>query len=429
MLILDATVNNLWVLLAALFVFLMTIAVGFLEVGEFGEKYDRSLIKTMIITCSALFFMAFLGFNTAFAPTIAGVIGNPLYNGIFLGGFNVNVAGMLTGTWWSMGASYFNTGLTTSTYFLFETAFAAVTLALVGLIILHKVRMTAFFIYTIPYFIIIWAIPAAWIWNPTGWLASLGMSDFAGGLVVHGAAAAAGLGILLQIWREERKKGYKQSPQVKINVNKGWLTLGLLLLWLGWFGFNPGSVLAFNSEAMVVVITTFVAAAASFLSVMASTKLILKTRPQLVDGANGVLMGLIVITPLAGFVSVGSAVVLGLLGGPLFVLGEKFFAKVKWFSDPAGLFAGHMTGGLFGVLMVAVFAQSAFAAQSGYPNLPSGILFGGGMAAVHQLGVQILGIVVVMPVVFLLSFIAAWLISKAMGGITIDYAKVFKEGR
>jgi len=428
-LILDATVNNLWVLLAALFVFLMTIAVGFLEVGEFGEKYDRSLIKTMIITCSALFFMAFLGFNTAFAPTIAGVIGNPLYNGIFLGGFNVNVAGMLTGTWWSMGASYFNTGLTTSTYFLFETAFAAVTLALVGLIILHKVRMTAFFIYTIPYFIIIWAIPAAWIWNPTGWLASLGMSDFAGGLVVHGAAAAAGLGILLQIWREERKKGYKQSPQVKINVNKGWLTLGLLLLWLGWFGFNPGSVLAFNSEAMVVVITTFVAAAASFLSVMASTKLILKTRPQLVDGANGVLMGLIVITPLAGFVSVGSAVVLGLLGGPLFVLGEKFFAKVKWFSDPAGLFAGHMTGGLFGVLMVAVFAQSAFAAQSGYPNLPSGILFGGGMAAVHQLGVQILGIVVVMPVVFLLSFIAAWLISKAMGGITIDYAKVFKEGR
>ena len=427
--ILDATVNNLWVLLAALFVFLMTIAVGFLEVGEFGEKYDRSLIKTMIITCSALFFMAFLGFNTAFAPTIAGVIGNPLYNGIFLGGFNVNVAGMLTGTWWSMGASYFNTGLTTSTYFLFETAFAAVTLALVGLIILHKVRMTAFFIYTIPYFIIIWAIPAAWIWNPTGWLASLGMSDFAGGLVVHGAAAAAGLGILLQIWREERKKGYKQSPQVKINVNKGWLTLGLLLLWLGWFGFNPGSVLAFNSEAMVVVITTFVAAAASFLSVMASTKLILKTRPQLVDGANGVLMGLIVITPLAGFVSVGSAVVLGLLGGPLFVLGEKFFAKVKWFSDPAGLFAGHMTGGLFGVLMVAVFAQSAFAAQSGYPNLPSGILFGGGMAAVHQLGVQILGIVVVMPVVFLLSFIAAWLISKAMGGITIDYAKVFKEGR
>ncbi|HVC58065.1 MAG TPA: hypothetical protein VND15_01155 [Candidatus Acidoferrales bacterium] len=429
MLILDATVNNLWVMLAALFVFLMTIAVGFLEVGEFGEKYDRSLIKTMIITCSALFFMAFLGFNTAFAPTISGIIGNPLYNGIFLGGFNVNVAGMLSGTWWSMGANYFNTGLTTSTYFLFETAFAAVTLALVGLIILHKVRMTAFFIYTIPYFIIIWAIPAAWIWNPTGWLASLGMSDFAGGLVVHGAAAAAGLGILLQIWREERRKGYKQSPRVGINVNKGWLTLGLLLLWLGWFGFNPGSVLAFNSEAMIVVITTFVAAAASFLSVLASTKLILKTRPQLVDGANGVLMGLIVITPLAGFVSVGSAVVLGLLGGPLFVLGEKFFAKVKWFSDPAGLFAGHMTGGLFGVLMVAFFAQSAFAVQSGYPHLPNGIFFGGGMAALNQLGVQILGIAVVMPVVFVLSFLAAWLISKAMGGITIDYAKVFKEGR
>ncbi|MDE1832877.1 MAG: ammonium transporter [Candidatus Micrarchaeota archaeon] len=416
-------------MLAALFVFLMTIAVGFLEVGEFGEKYDRSLLKTLVITCSALFFMAFLGFNTAFAPTINGMIGNPLYNGIFLGGFNVNVVGMLSGVWWSMGQSYFNTGLTTPTYFLFETAFAAVTLALVGLIALHKVRMTAFFIYTIPYFIIIWAIPAAWIWNPTGWLASLGMSDFAGGLVVHGAAAAAGLGIMLQIWREERKKGYKQSPQVKINVNKGWLTLGLLLLWLGWFGFNPGSVLAFNNEAMIVVITTFLAAAASFMSTIVSTKYILKTRPKLVDGANGVLMGLIVITPVAGFVSPGSAIILGLLGGPIFVYGEKVFAGMKWFSDPAGLLAGHMSGGLFGVLMVAFFAQSAFAVQSGYPNLPNGLLFGGGMQAVHQLGVQALGIAVVMPVVFILSYIAAWLIAKAMGGITIDYVKVFKEGR
>ncbi|HVA82987.1 MAG TPA: hypothetical protein VNF06_02380, partial [Candidatus Aquilonibacter sp.] len=119
MFLLDATLNNLWVLLAALFVFLMTIAVGFLEVGEFGEKFDRSLLKTLIITGSAIFFMAFIGFNVAFAPTIGGVIGNPLYNGIFLGGFNSATQGILTGVWWSMTSAYFGTGLTTTTYFLF----------------------------------------------------------------------------------------------------------------------------------------------------------------------------------------------------------------------------------------------------------------------------------------------------------------------
>ncbi|MDE1857092.1 MAG: ammonium transporter [Candidatus Micrarchaeota archaeon] len=418
MLLLDALVNNLWVIIAALLVFLMTIAVGFLEVGEFGEKFDRALLKTLIMTCAAIFVMAFIGFNVAFAPTIDGIIGNPLYHGLFLGGFDSTVQGILNGVWWSMDTNYFNTGLTVPTYFLFETAFAAVTLALVGLVILRKVKMTAFVIYALVYFIIIWTLPAAWIWNPTGWLATLGMVDFAGGLVVHGAAAAAGLGIMLQIWREERARGLKRSEQVGVSVNRAWLTLGLLLLWLGWFGFNPGSVLAFNNEALVVVITTFLCAAACFLSTLVSTKYMLGTRPMLIDGANGVLMGLIVITPVAGFVSIGSAAVLGLLGGPLFVAGEKYIAKVKWFSDPAGLMAGHMAGGLFGVLMVAFFAQSAFAVQSGATHLPNGLLFGGGMAALDQLGLQALGIAVVIPVVFVLSFVTCWLISKGMGGIT-----------
>src|SRR5439155_301933 len=102
---------------------------------------------------------------------------------------------------------------------------------------------SAFFFYSIVYFIIIWNLPAAWIWNPTGWLAQMGMADFAGGLVVHGAAGAAGLGIILQIWREEKKKGLATSPQVPVKLNLPWLTLSILLLWVGWFGFNPGSVL------------------------------------------------------------------------------------------------------------------------------------------------------------------------------------------
>jgi len=416
-------INNLWVIVAALLVFIMTIAVGFLEVGELGEGFHRSLFKTIIITGVALFVMGFVGFNLAFAPTIHGIIGNPLYGGLFLGSFSSNAPGLLTGVWWSMTSAYFGTYLTTGTYFLFETAFAAVTLALVGVVVLKKVKMRAFLLYSIIYFLIIWTLPAAWIWNPTGWLYQMGMRDFAGGLVVHGAAAAAGLGILLQIWREERKKGFTKSPQVPIKINAGWLTLGILLLWIGWFGFNPGSVLAFNSSAMTVVITTFLAAASAMLSVMLFRRIESRRNPDILYSVNGILMGLIVITPLAGFVSPASAVILGLLGGPIYVYGNRLLSKPKWFSDPIGLLPGHMLGGLFGVLMIAFFTQASFATASGNSTLPNGLLFGGGGAALTQLGIEAFGIIVVMVVVFLLSYITCVIISKLLKGITTNYRK------
>ena len=422
--------NNLWVIICGLLVFTMTISVGFLEIGELGSDLDISLLKTMLITGSALFFMALVGFNTAFAPTINGVIGNPLYNGLFLGGSSTSIInGPLASAWWSQQSA----GLTTGTYFLFETAFASVTLALVGVIVLRKMKIRAFFAYSIVYFIIIWNLPAAWIWNPTGWLAQMGMADFAGGLVVHGAAGAAGLGIILQIWREEKKRGLSTSPQVPAKLNLPWLTLSILLLWVGWFGFNPGSVLAFNNEAMVVVLTTFLAAASAFLSVMFFRYRMTKEMPSLIYAANGVLMGLIVITPLAGFVSPLSAVVLGLLGGPLYLAGEKWFGKFKWFTDPVGLFPGHLLGGTFGVLMIPFFAQKAFVSalasltlQNGSlvpPSLPDGLFFGGGVSALNQLGIEAYGVVVVMISVFILSYVTSWLISVAMHGITTSTAR------
>jgi Amt family ammonium transporter len=112
-----------------------------LEVGELGEEHSHpSLLKTMMITGIGLVVMAVIGFNTAFAPTVNGVIGNPLYSpGFFLGGFSPNATGLLSGVYWSMTSQYFGTGLATGTYFLFEAAFAIVTLALVGVILLRQV--------------------------------------------------------------------------------------------------------------------------------------------------------------------------------------------------------------------------------------------------------------------------------------------------
>ncbi len=406
--------NNLWVLLCGLFVFMMTIAVGFLEVGELGERVVESLVKTILITGLAVLVMAIVGFNTAFAPTIGGIIGNPLYGpGLVLGGFSPGVAD----SWWSVTSA----GLRTGTYYLFETAFASVTLALVGVVALHKMKLSAFAIYSVVYIALIWALPAAWIWNPSGWLARLGMVDFAGGLVVHGAAGAAGLGIVLQIWREERAKGRKVSPQVPYRVNPGWLTIAILLLWVGWFGFNPGSVLAFNDEAIVVVQTTFVAAAAAMVSTSMTAYMLTSELLNPLYVVNGILMGLIVITPLAGFVSPGSALILGLLCGPIFVYAERLFGRARWMSDPIGLFPGHLVGGIFGVLMIAFFAQNQFATGSGFPALPNGVLFGGGGAAVKQLGIEVLGIGVAVVAVFALSHLTVRVLAALMKGITTGY--------
>ena len=104
--------------------------------------------------------------------------------------------------------------------------------------------------------------------------------------------------------------------------------------------------------------------------------------------ANGVLMGLIVITPVAGFVSPASAIVLGIICGPLFYGAEVYFGKRKWFSDPVGLLPGHLTGGLFGVLMIGFFSQNIYAAASGNASVPDGLFFGGGTTALHQLGIE-----------------------------------------
>src|SRR5258708_8248523 len=128
--------NNLWVLLCGLFVFMMTIAVGLLEVGELGQRVVGSLVKTILITGLAVLVMAIVGFNTAFAPTVGGIIGNPFYGpGLFLGGFAPGIAA----SWWSVPGA----GLRTVPYFLFATAFASVTLLLLVVLVLHTINLSA----------------------------------------------------------------------------------------------------------------------------------------------------------------------------------------------------------------------------------------------------------------------------------------------
>lgn len=413
-------INNLWVLFAGILVFLMTISVGFLEVGELGNRYDNSLLKTIVITASSLVFMGFLGFNIAFAPTSHGLIGQPLYNGVFLGIFSSSGQGILEGVFWLTGPGFAGTLLATGTFFFFEAACASVTLALVGVVVLKKVKLKAFIIYSAVYFTIIWTIPVAWVWNPTGWLYNIGVRDFAGGLLVHGAAGIAALGMMCQIWLEERKNGLAESVQVPTNLNNAWLTLAILLLWIGWFGFNPGTELGLNYATIMIATVTFLSGSAGMLSTMFFKYVETRENPGLLYAVNGTLIGLVVITPLAGFVSPGTAVILGIISGPMFIVAEKLLTKPKWYTDPVGVLPVHLVGGLFGVLMIGVFAQNTFASAAGFSSMPSGLLFGGGLSALHQMSVEVFGIIVVSAFVFTISFAASFLISKLLHGIVVD---------
>jgi Amt family ammonium transporter len=111
-----------------------------------------------------------------------------------------------------------------------------------------------------------------------------------------------------------------------------------------------------------------------------------------------------------------------MLAGPLFVRGERVFGRAGWYTDPVGLLPGHLLGGLFGVVMIAFVAQTAFATGSGFPSLPNGLLFWGGGAAVKQLGIEVLGIIVVMAVIFAISYATVWVIQNFAGGVRTDYA-------
>jgi len=153
------------------------------------------------------------------------------------------------------------------------------------------------------------------------------------------------------------------------------------------------------------------------LSVTLTSYIIYRDSGGIMNTVNGILMGLIIVTPLAGFVSPMSALILGIMGGPIFIFAERYFSGRKWFSDPVGLLPEHLVGGMFGVLMIAFFTQHSYALLSGNGILPNGLFFGGGYLALHTLGVEIMGIVAVAVTVFVLSYVTIYIASLVVHGI------------
>jgi len=302
------------------------------------------------------------------------------------------------------------TGVPLFAKFFFQLVFCGTAATIVSGAVAERIKYKSFIVFTFIMAIFIYPVIGHWIWGG-GWLSKLGMFDFAGSTVVHsvgGWAALAGILILGPRFGKYRKDG-KINPIPGHNLSIA--TTGVFVLWLGWFGFNPGSTMAADPAAIShVVLTTNTAAIAAVLSSTIISWLILG-KPDLGMTLNGCLAGLVAITAPCAFVSVVSSLIIGAVAGILVVLAVIFFDKAK-IDDPVGALSVHLVNGIFGTLAVGLFAQDKITGTA----TGNGLFFGGGMTL---LGAQFIGVIASGAFTFVVALMA-WLAIKAVMGLRVS---------
>jgi Amt family ammonium transporter len=294
--------------------------------------------------------------------------------------------------------------------FFFQLVFCGTAATIVSGAVAERIKYVSFIVFSFILTLLIYPVVGHWIWGG-GWLAKLGFLDFAGGTVVHsigGWAALTGVIILGPRVGKYTKDG-KINPIPGHNI--GLATIGAFVLWLGWFGFNPGSTMALNPEAIshILVATN----SAGIMAMLVATAVIWKVagKPDLGMSINGLLAGLVAITPACAYVSVPISLLIGAISGIIVVFAVIKFDNLK-LDDPVGALAVHLANGVFGTLSVGLFAKSG---MTGIETL-NGIFYGGG---VKLLGIQALGVVSVGVFVLITSAIT-WIVIKKTIGLRVS---------
>ncbi|MBN2404018.1 MAG: ammonium transporter [Coriobacteriia bacterium] len=301
------------------------------------------------------------------------------------------------------------TGVPLLAKFFFQLVFAGTAATIVSGAVAERIKYVSFIVFSFVLVGFIYPVIGHWVWGG-GWLAELGFFDFAGSTVVHSVGAWAALAGVLVLGPRLGKYGKDGSVRAIPGHNMTSAMTGCLILWFGWFGFNPGSTMAADPEAISrIMVTTNVSAAAGALAATALAWRLLG-KPDVGMTINGALAGLVGITASCAFVSVGSSLVIGALSGLLIVVGVLFLDKVKW-DDPVGAIAVHGMGGIFGTLAVGLFAQDKFMPGT----TGDGLFFGGGFSPVLT---QLTGIAAVGAAVFAASMLT-WLAIKAIMGVRV----------
>lgn len=343
------TANNVWMMLCTALVFFMHLGFSFLEIGLTRQKNTINILfKNVFIICAGLLLYYIGGFNLMYPGDFNGYLG--------FSGFGITLPEN------GLTADYASGGYTYWTDFLFQGMFAATAATIVSGAVAERIKIGGFMIFTIIYVGLIYPIVGSWQWGG-GFLSSLGgenggFHDFAGSTLVHSVGGWAALIAIYILGPRIGKFGEDGKPQAIPGHNIPLAAAGVLILWLGWFGFNGGSVLSADpAGTSLVLVTTSLAAAAGGIGAFVLSTILYKNY-DLTMFLNGILGGLVGITAGADLMSPNEAVIIGLLAGLLIVLAVAFIDKIK-LDDPVGAVAVHLICGIFGTLVVGVFGAKA----------------------------------------------------------------------
>jgi Amt family ammonium transporter len=388
-------INTLWVLVAALLVFFMNAGFALLEAGLCRAKNTTNILgKNFVVFAIASLAFWGLGYALMFGD---GGAGQAL---VGLSGFFVD------------GSEPSPAPIPTLAFFFFQLTFAATAASIVSGAVAERIHYSAYMAFAAVLVAVVYPIGGHWVWGG-GFLADWGFFDFAGSTVVHsmgGWAALTGAVLLGPRDGKYTKDGRMRAlPGHSIAL----ATLGTFILWLGWFGFNPGSQLALDGGTLHIVVTTNLSAAAAILS----ATLISKWRtgfPDLAMSLNGGLAGLVAVTAGCSVVTPIGAVGIGCLAGALVPFAVRLFDRVR-IDDPVGAISVHLVCGVFGTLAVGLFAAPQLRVVDGV-QLPYGLLYGGGLGL---LGTQLAGVLIFGLFASSVS-LALWLGLRRVIGLRVD---------
>jgi Amt family ammonium transporter len=354
-----------------------------------GMVRRKNLLSTMMMSFACLGMVGVLwilyGYSLSFGTDHAGIIGG--FN--FLGLNNVGQA----------PSPIYASTVPHLAFMIFQAMFAVITVALFTGAVVERIKFSALCVFSALWLTLVYSPVAHWVWGSGGWLAGLGVLDFAGGAVVH---LNAGVSALALVFLLGKRRGFPQDAMEPNNIPL--VVLGAGLLWFGWFGFNAGSALTSGGlAASALVATNTAAAAAAFTWMIISW---IYRRPTILGTVTGAVAGLATITPAAGYVSPLAAVPIGIAAAVVCYFAMSFFKLKLGFDDSLDVFAVHGVGGILGMLSVGIFAS-----LSVNPAGADGLIAGSGLQLLKQLG----GIAAVGAYSFGLTWVLGKLIGITMG--------------
>lgn len=378
------TGDTSWILISTALVLLMTIPGLALFYGGMVRK--KNVLSTMMFSLSAAILVSLLwviaGYSIAFSGTGAyfGDLSKAMLNGV---AFDA-----LSGT------------IPESLFVIFQMTFAIITVAILSGSIADRMKYSAFMAFIAIWVLVVYAPITHWVWAADGWLFKAGALDFAGGTVVHINSGVAGL---VAAYMLGKRIGLGRESMAPHNLTL--TVIGASLLWVGWFGFNGGSALGAGARASMAILVTQVAAAAAAFSWLVVERMI-RGKASVLGGASGTVAGLVVITPAAGFVGVGGALVMGLIGGVVCFWGITALKRLLKADDALDAFGLHAVGGIVGAILTGVFYSDEIIKAANVALAPT---FAG------QLWVQVEGVLATMVYSGIATFIILKVIDLIIG--------------